>query len=88
MCVSPLNTLMIDQTKKFSAMGIRTNYVRESQSDCTTIHSVIRGDVQLVFISPESIVYNTVFRNMLLSQTYKKKLVALSIDEAHCLKTW
>ena len=44
--------------------------------------------MQLVFISPESIINNPVYRNMLISHEYKKRLVALAIDEVHCVKTW
>ena len=42
----------------------------------------------VVYISPESLVCNPVYRNMLLSPIYKDKLVALGIDEAHCVKSW
>ena len=42
----------------------------------------------VVYISPESLICNPMFRNMLLSPVYKEKLVALVIDEAHCVKTW
>lgn len=31
---------------------------------------------------------NQKYRNMLLSKPYKENLVALVIDEAHCVKTW
>ena len=28
------------------------------------------------------------YRNMLLSQVYKDKIIGLVVDEAHCVKTW
>ena len=46
---------------------------------------VLNGNVQLVYISPEM---NKTYRSMLLSPQYQKNLVALVIDEAHCVKTW
>ena len=46
------------------------------------------GQAQLVCISPESIIGNTRFWSMLLSPVYQEHLVALVVDEAHCVKTW
>ena len=46
------------------------------------------GCVQLVYISPESMICNPMYWNMLLSRVYKEKLVAFVVDEAHCVKTW
>ena len=48
----------------------------------------MQGEVQLLFISPESIINSPYYRKMLLSTTYKSKLVAVVIvvDEAHCVK--
>ena len=48
----------------------------------------LKGRVQLLYITPESIILNRLYRNMLLSPLYKEKLAALVIDEAHCVKFW
>ena len=55
------------------------------------VHSTLikeQQNKQAVFITPECIITNKTFRNMLLSVPYQEKLVALVIDEAHCIKTW
>ena len=78
---------MMDQKKKFSLSGIRTEFV-EDQADKGVICSVLKGCVQLLYISPESLVCNPMYRNMLLSPVYKEKMVALVVDEAHCVKSW
>lgn len=88
MCVSPLTSLMIDQREKFTPRGISAEFVGGAQEDENCIKKVLQGKVQLVYISPESLLNNCSFRNMLLSPTYKTKLRALVIDEAHCVKTW
>jgi bloom syndrome protein len=41
-----------------------------------------------VYITPENLIENPLYRNMLLSKKYKEKLVALVVDEAHCIKMW
>ena len=68
----------------FVPRGIVAEYVGEAQEDPSGIADVLGGQVQLVFISPESIIMNQKYRNMLLSKPYKENLVALVIDEAHC----
>ena len=44
---------------------------------------MIKGEYQLVFITPESIIENTKFRRMLHSDEYRKQLVAVVVDETH-----
>lgn len=73
---------------KFTALGLNTEFVGESQSNSAAEDSILKGEVQLVYISPESLLHNIKFRKMLLSAPYRENLVALVIDEAHCVKTW
>ena len=87
-CVSPLTSLMMDQKKKFTRSGLVTVFVGEDQTNKGVISSILKGNVQLVYISPESLVCNPFYRNMLLSPVYKEKLIGLVIDEAHCVKSW
>ena len=87
-CISPLTSLMIDQRGKFGPLGLSTEFVGEAQVNPDAISKVLKGEVQLVFISPENIICNPKFRNMFLSERYKECLVALVVDEAHCVKTW
>ena len=46
---------------------------------------MLNGEVQLVYIMPENAIDNPM---MLVSEKYKENLVALVIDEAHCIKLW
>lgn len=85
------STYIIDDGSAFeiyAPLGLKTEFVGEAQTDCVARDRVLRGEVQLVFISPESIIGKEVYRKMLLSSQYKEKLVALAVDEAHCVKTW
>jgi len=84
-CISPLTSIMLDQQQKFSVKGITAEFVGEAQTDRAVISQVLKGDLQLLFISPENLLK---FRSMLLTTKYKENLVALAVDEAHCVKTW
>jgi len=87
-CISPLTSIMLDQQQKFSVKGITAEFVGEAQTDRAVISQVLKGDLQLLFISPENLLNNHQFRSMLLTTKYKENLVALAVDEAHCVKTW
>uniref|UniRef100_A0A1X7TS69 DNA 3'-5' helicase n=1 Tax=Amphimedon queenslandica TaxID=400682 RepID=A0A1X7TS69_AMPQE len=68
--------------------GICAEFVGDSQCDKAAVKAVTEGLIQLVFISPDSLLHNLLFHNMLMSPPYKEKLVAVVVDEAHCIKTW
>ena len=87
-CISPLTSIMMDQQQKLVLKGIKAEFVGDAQTDPAVIQRVLKEDLQLLYISPESLVNNVKFCGMLLTRQYKEKLVALAIDEAHCIKTW
>ena len=79
---------MLEQQLKYSSRGIATEFVGEAQTDPAVISRVLKGNVQLLYISPENLLNNPRFCSMLLTSKYKEHLVALVVDEAHCVKTW
>ena len=49
---------------------------------------VKKGQFQLLYISPESLLRNPQWRELLLSKVYRENLVALVVDKAHCVTKW
>lgn len=88
MCISPLTAIMIEQQRKFMERGIKAEFVGKAQLDTAVVKKVLEGDLQLLYISPENLLNNKTYRSMLLSPHYIKNMVALAVDEAHCVKTW
>ena len=88
--VTPLTALMLDQKKKFTDLGVHviTEFVGSAQDDEAAVAAVFQGKIQLVYISPECIISNKKFRGMFQKDVYQKNLVALVVDEAHCVKLW
>ena len=78
----------MDQKDKFVKKGIRAEFVGQAQEDTAAISAIVKGDIQLVYASPESLLCNSTYRNMLLLDKYKNNLRALVVDEAHCVKLW
>ena len=84
-CVSPLTALMMEQRAKFTKLGLRCEFVGERQQ---CMLNVQKGRVQLLFISPESLLSNPQWRDMLRLPVYQERIVALVVDEAHCIAMW
>ena len=81
--VSPLTALMEDQVSKFRAKGLKAAYVGCADSD-----DILNGDVQLVYLSPESVLSHSHWRDMFHTLTYQNNLVCLAVDEAHLVEKW
>ena len=79
-------TLMNDQKQKVVPRGISIEFVGQCQSNETAVVLVIQGEVQLVYINPESLLCNKSYRTMLQNARYQEKLVAFVVDEVHCFK--
>jgi len=73
--LTPLISLMIDQKDRFVKRGIQAEFVGKAHENTEAMSAVVNGDIQLVYISPESLLFHLQFRNMLLSDKYKKKFM-------------
>ena len=82
--VSPLVALMKDQVRAMTERNVQSVFVGDADDE----DEVCEGKYQLVFMSPESLLTDPTWRDMLLSPIYQENLVALVIDEAHCVKKW
>jgi bloom syndrome protein len=52
---------MMDQKEKFILKGVSTEFLGEDQLDNNAISQVLFGSIQLVYISPESIMCNAIY---------------------------
>ena len=86
--ISPLTSLMMEQRSKFAVKGIRAEYVGQLQQDILALAAIKNRDFQLLYVSPECILSNPQWRDMLLLPVYQENLVALVVDEAHCITMW
>ncbi len=87
-CVCPLSSLMQDQVVKYGARGLKAAFVGRDQTDPSVDAGVEMGDYQLVYMSPECMLAVPRWREMFRSEVYQQNLVALAIDEAHCVEKW
>ena len=82
--VSPLQALMKEQVSACTEKGLNAVVA----SDQCAQDLVLSGNVQLLYISPETLLTNREWRDVLESPLVQENLVALVVDEAHCVKKW
>ena len=85
--VSPLKAFMKDQVESFKKKGVHALCVA-GQEDEETKLDIISGAVQLVYISPETLLKDHQWREFFRSQVVQENLVGLVVDEAYCVKKW
>ena len=69
-CITPLTSLMMDQCAKLTSLGLTAAFVGDAQLNPLKKRKVIKGEVQMVYITPEILIGNPVYREMFLSQRY------------------
>ena len=90
--VSPLVSLMTDQVASLQKRGVkaatlsgRAGVAKELQVTDKELHSC---DFSLLFSSPEAIAVAEKWRQKLLTPLLSSRVVAIAIDEAHCISKW
>ena len=84
--VSPLISLMDDQVKFLTSVGIKAlSLTSASEEDRLNAE---KGKYSLVYGSPEAWLDNERWRSILHNDVYSRKLCAIAVDEAHVLKQW
>ena len=85
--ISPLQSLMQDQVKNLeetSVFNVGTiNGAMNALERTKTIERVKDGDVNLLYLAPESLRSPSIFKLLV-----KRNIVRFVIDEAHCFSTW
>ncbi len=84
--ISPLIALMQDQVSALNQLGIRATYLNSTLSSASqqqTEQQLLKGEIDLLYISPERLLTNRM--SHLLTQS---NIALFAIDEAHCVSQW
>lgn len=84
--VSPLIALMTDQVERLERAGASVCMLaatQDQEDSQTALESIARGDVKVVFCSPERFVQSS-----FLSAISQNRVDLFVVDEAHCLVEW
>ncbi|XP_020912974.1 uncharacterized protein LOC110250699 [Exaiptasia diaphana] len=85
--ISPLQSLMEDQVSYLKSLGLSAVALHEEQSD-NILEKVESGKFMYVFASPEKMLSTTKWRRLFDNSSFKKSLIAVVVDEAHCISQW
>ena len=87
--VSPLVALMIDQVQRLRSQRVNCSIVTSSSAvprEYLASHQSLSSD-SLLFCAPEALVMPK-WRDVLDSNEVSGRIVAIVVDEAHCIPTW
>lgn len=88
--VSPLVSLMINQVQNLRERGVSAAILSGNvgvQKELQ-VSSITPGQYSLVFTAPEAILESGKWRECLLDTSVSNKIVAVAVDEAHCVSRW
>ena len=71
-------------------MGLALNACTSQGDRCNDelVQAVLAGEYQIIFLSPEVLLTELRWREMLRTEVYQNNLVGVIVDEAHCVETW
>jgi len=91
--VSPLISLMLDQTTKFNATvgagresTCRACFLGTAQPDPNVEQAALRGEYRLVYLTPEKLTGS--FLERLKPLHARGGIALIAVDEAHCISEW
>ena len=84
--VSPLVSLLDDQVKFLTSVGIKVLNLNSASEEQKT--NAEKGKYSLVYASPEAWLRNERWRSMLHNDVYSRKRCAIAVDEGHVLRQW
>ena len=87
--VSPLTALMVDQIHSLRSKGVKCSLITSSSNlgkPLLATESSLTTD-SLLFCAPEALVLPK-WRDVLEKPTVSERIVAVVIDEAHCVSKW
>lgn len=85
--ISPLRSLMDDQVSYLKSLGLSAVALHDDLTE-ESFKRVENGEFSYVFASPEKMLNTNRWRKLISSDYYRKFLVAVVIDEAHCISQW
>ena len=100
--IGPLTSIMDDQIKAISSWGLvggvlrghgnenrqaRTLFLEKKEKSEFVSQEIRNGNVDILFGHPEGFFCDE-GRKLMKSEVFQKRVVALVVDEAHCIVTW
>ena len=90
--ISPLVSLMVDQVSSLQdrhvAAGILSGNKGADKKLLASVKDVFEGCYRLLYSAPEAILGSEQWKELLLLPPLSRSVVAVAVDEAHCVYKW
>ena len=90
--ISPLISLMVDQVTSLQSHGVEAAILSGNDGVekklLATEKDILAGKFKLLFSSPEAVVGPSKWKDLMLASPLSHQIVALVVDEAHCVYKW
>ena len=88
--VSPLVSLMIDQVKSLKKRGVCAAIMSDHRlvDPSVLLCEQDMDKYHLIFSAPEAVVKVERWRQLLTDPNVSRRIVAIAVDEAHCVSKW
>ena len=84
--VSPLKALLDDQIDSLQKCGCSVLNVKDTTKE--EVDDIKKAKYNFIYTTPESIVNNSTWKEILMSDYFQKHCKVVVVDEAHCLIKW
>jgi len=84
--ITPLTALGDEQSQRLIDKNITSVNLKGTSN--TSVSELIQGQYQAVFMSPEILFESGHYMNLWDNEGWKDRLLAIIIDEAHCVSNW
>ena len=64
--------------------GIKASFIGGGQEQAN-LQKIFKGEMNIVYSSPEAVLGNDQWREMVSSPIYQRNAIAVAVDEAHCI---
>ncbi|XP_028410500.1 uncharacterized protein LOC114533199 [Dendronephthya gigantea] len=85
--ISPLRSLMNDQVAYLQSVGVPAIAITDEE-DPETVEQVMNGIYIVIYGSPECLLSMSTWRGIFQCESFRKMLIGVAIDEAHCIVQW
>ena len=82
-----MRSLMNDQVQYLQSVAIPAIEITD-EGDPETVQQVINGVYNVIYCSPECLLSVPIWRGIFQCENFKKMLISVAIDEAHCIVQW
>ncbi|KAA1108541.1 hypothetical protein PGT21_015839 [Puccinia graminis f. sp. tritici] len=91
--LNPLDSLGDNQVEEKKKVGVNNRHIKavnltSNVLDAKMARKIISGEFEFVYLSPEALLNNEIFRDVYFNPKFQSRLSLIVVDEAHMVYVW